>query len=111
MDTLENAKLHFQQKETKHIEVPEWGDDNGPLIIYAEPLTLNDKQKIYKKAKEGELVALAYVLIWFAKNKDGEKLFTIEHKRVLLNSVDPNIVADIANQILEAKSIEELKKK
>jgi len=111
MSILDNAKQHFQQKETKHIEVPEWGDENGPLIIYAEPLTLNDKQRIYKKAKEGELISLAYVLIWFAKDKDGEKLFTIEDKRALLNSVDPNVLADIANTILDAPSVEELKKK
>lgn len=111
MSIIENAKQHFQQKETKHIEVPEWGDDNESLIIYAEPLTLNDKQRVYKKAKEGELLSLAWVLIWFAKDKDGENLFTIEHKRALLNAVDPNVLADIANQILEAPTVEELKKK
>ena len=111
MDIIENAKQHFQQKETKHIEVPEWGDENGPLIIYAEPLTLNDKQRVYAKAKDGDLIALAFVLIWFAKDKDGEKLFTIEHKHALLNKVDPNVLARIANIILEAETIDQLKKK
>ncbi len=111
MGTLDQAKQHFQQKETKHIEIPEWGDDNGPLIIYAEPLTLQDKQRIYKKAKEGELVSLAYVLIWFAKDKDGEKLFTIEDKRTLLKAVDPNVLARAANIILEAPSADDIKKK
>ena len=110
MGVLDNAKQHFQEKETKHIEVPEWGDENGPLIIYAESLTLQDKQRIYKKAKEGELISLAYVLIWFAKDKDGEKLFTIEDKRALTTSVDPNVLANIANKILEAPEIEDLKK-
>lgn len=111
MSILDNAKQHFQEKETKHIEVPEWGDENGPLIIYAEPLTLQDKQRIYKKAKEGELVSLAYVLIWFAKDKDGEKIFTIEDKRALTTAVDPNVLADIANVILEAPDVEDIKKK
>lgn len=111
MSILDNAKQHFSEKEVKHIEVPEWGDENGPLIIYAEPLTLQDKQKIYKKAKEGELISLAYVLIWFAKDKDGEKLFTIEDKRTLLNAVDPNVLARAANIVLEAPSVDDIKKK
>lgn len=111
MDVIENAKQHFQQKETKHIEVPEWGDENGPLVICAEPLTLNDKQRVYRKAKEGELLSLAYVLIWFAKDKDGENLFTIEHKHALLNAVDPDVLSGIANQIFGAPSVKELKKK
>ncbi|MDY6790536.1 MAG: hypothetical protein SWH54_04625 [Thermodesulfobacteriota bacterium] len=111
MDIIENAKQHFQQKETKHIEVPEWGDENGPLIIYAEPLTLNDKQRVYKKAKEGELLSLAWVLIWFARDKNGENLFTIEHKHALIHAVDPAVLSKIANEIMEAPTVEELEKK
>lgn len=111
MDIIENAKQHFQQKEIKHIEVPEWGDENGPLIIYAEPLNLNDKQRVYQKAKDGELLSLAWVLIWFAMDKDGENLFTIEHKHALLNKVDADVLSGIANQILGAPTVGALKKK
>ena len=111
MDVIENAKQHFREKKTKHIEVPEWGDENGPLIIYAEPLTLNDKSRVYEKTKDDELLALAYVLIWFARDKDGKNLFTVEHKHALLNAVDPNVLSGIANRIMEAPTVEELKKK
>ena len=40
MSAIDRAKAHFKSLQIKAIEVPEWGDENGPLIVYVEPFTL-----------------------------------------------------------------------
>ena len=39
---IERAVAHFSAQEFRAIEVPEWGDDDGPLVIYVEPFTLRE---------------------------------------------------------------------
>ena len=53
----------------------------------------------------------ADVLILKAEDKEGKKLYTLEDKPTLMRSVDPEIVARIAQQILDVIPIEEWEKK
>ena len=36
---MDRIRSHFDAKETKVIEVPEWGEEGAPLYIYCSPLT------------------------------------------------------------------------
>ena len=36
---IDRAVAHFSAQEVRTIEVPEWGDEDGPLVIYVEPFT------------------------------------------------------------------------
>lgn len=99
MDAIDLVREHFASLGTRKIEVPEW-----KLTIYATPVTLAEKNRLYRKSKESDMELLADVLIMKAQNEKGEKMFTIEHKATLLNKADSNVLARTANMILAADS-------
>ena len=107
---IDRARAHFSDQGTRRIEVPEWGDENGPLVIYATPFTLAEKKKLFRLAKDNDLDLLAYTLIHKALNKDGEKIFTLDDKHALVNSVDANVLARAAAQLSDSASVEDLEK-
>ena len=86
--------------------MPEW-----KLTIYAAPVTLAEKNRLYKKSKESDMELLVDLLIMKATDANGQKLFTLEHKPTLLNKADSNVVARVSNAILadEAPKADELK--
>ena len=105
-DILDKAKEHFKSIDRKIIEVPEWD-----LTVYAKPLTLADKRKLTRTKKPDDVTLFADVLILKAEDKDGNKLYTLENKHTLMHSVDPEVVARVAQQILEVVPIEDWEKK
>lgn len=107
MHVIERAKTHFSSKEVKVIEVPEWGDENSPLLIYATPMTLAEKRKLFHGTKETDIFVLVDLLIMKAKDQKGDPIFTLEHKRDLTTSVDPDVIARVSNEILQSISVEE----
>ena len=103
---LDKAKEHFKSIDRKIIEVPEWD-----LTIYSKPLTLADKRKLTRTTKPDDVTLFADVLILKAEDKTGNKIYTLEHKHTLMHSVDPEVVARVAQQILEVVPIEDWEKK
>ena len=99
---LDAAIDHFTNMETQSIEVDEWinPETNEPFKIYWEPLNLKQRAIIYKRAKNDDYTSMVFALIYGAKDADGNKLFTIEHKQMLMTQVDPTIVSTIAKKIL-----------
>ena len=104
---LERARVHFGDLGVKSIEIPEWGDEKGPAVIYVTPMTLAEKRKLYKTGANSDLGVLADVLILKAKDADGNKLFTIEDKHALLNEVDSEVLTRVAQEILAARPVDE----
>jgi hypothetical protein len=101
MDAIDLVREHFASLGTRKIEVPEW-----KLTIYATPVTLAEKNRLYRKSKDNDMELLADVIIMKAQNEKGEKLFNIDHKPTLLNKADSNVVARTANAILAVDSPE-----
>jgi hypothetical protein len=110
MKAIENAKKHFAEQDVKVIKVPEWGSDDEPLMIYSKPLTLAETSKLYKMSREDDLTMMAYVLIYKALDSNGDKLFSLEDKQALLNSVDREVLMRVAQEITGQEPIEEVKK-
>jgi hypothetical protein len=106
MDAIDLVREHFSSLGTRKIEVPEW-----KLTVYAAPVTLAEKNRLYRKSKESDMELLVDLLIMKATDANGQKLFTLEHKPTLLNKADSNVVARVANAILadEAPKADELK--
>lgn len=106
MDAIDLVREHFASLGTKRIEVPEW-----KLVVYSTPVTLAEKNKLYRKSRENDMELLVDILVMKASNENGEKLFSMDNKITLLNKADSNVVARVANAILsdEAPSAEELK--
>ena len=106
MDAIELVREHFAALGTRSIEIPEW-----KLTIYSTPVTLAEKNRLYRKAKDNDMELLVDVLISKATDKDGNKLFNVDHRMTLLHKADSNLIAKAANFILSeaAPSVEELK--
>ncbi len=110
MKVIDRAKAHFDTLDVKKIIVPEWGEDDKPLEIYAKPLTLQETQKLWAMAKDSEMTMLAYVLIYKALDENGDKIFTLEDKQALLTKVDRNVLIRVSNEIMAEAQPEEVKK-
>lgn len=91
--------------------MPEWGEEDTPLVIYSKPLTLQETTKLYRMAKDDDMTMLAYVLIFKALDEDGNKLFSLEDKTTLLNKVDRNVLIRVANEIMAEQPEAVVKKK
>jgi len=103
-DILNRAKQHYKDKlnnEIRTVEVPEWGDESGPLKIYVKPANLAIRDKIYKFASKGSLEALVETIILRAKDSDGLSLFTPADRKTFINDVDPDVIARVAGEISE----------
>ena len=117
MSVIDRVKTHFETLKTIKIEVPEWKDEtDNASIFYSEPLTLEEKNKIFQKSNNfQDLTVLVDLLIMKlqVKNDKGElkKAFQPEDKFSLRKKADSNVIATIANRILADTNYEEAEKK
>jgi len=117
MSIIDRVKSHFETLKTITIEVEQWKDEHGNAsIFYSEPLTLEEKNIIFKKSNNfQDLTILVDLLIMKlqVKNDKGEmiKAFDVNDKFALRKKADSNVISTIANQILLDSSYEEAEKK
>ena len=117
MSVIDRVKSHFETLKTITIEVEEWKDENGnPSVFYSEPLTLEEKNIIFKKSSNfQDLTVLVDLLIMKLqiKNEKGDmiKAFNPEDKFALRKKADSNVISNIANQILADTNYEDAEKK
>tara|TARA_R100000808_G_scaffold10233_1_gene27338 strand:+ start:368 stop:721 length:354 start_codon:yes stop_codon:yes gene_type:complete len=117
MSVIDRVKTHFETLKTITIEVEEWKDEHGNAsVFYSEPLTLEEKNVIFKKSNNfQDLTVLVDLLIMKlrVKNDKGEmkKAFEPEDKFSLRKKADSNVIATIANKILADTNYEDAEKK
>jgi len=117
MSVIDRVKTHFESLQTLKIEVEEWKDENGnPSVFYSEPLTLEEKNILFKKSSNfQDLTVLVDLLIMKLQVKDDKgqmiKAFSLEDKFALRKKADADVVALVANKILSGTSFEEAEKK
>lgn len=104
---LDRAKRHLKGEPTKIITVPEWPDDDGePTKIYARPLTLNERNRIFAAAKQGDLAMFAEAIILKATDENGQRLFSPAHKHTMMREIDANVLETIGQKIMGDKPTE-----
>ena len=111
MNTIDRVKAHFESKGVKKIEVAEWGEEGKPLVIYAQPMTLAETRNLFKGAKNDDLGVMVDVVVLKSKDSEGNKIFKLDDKLVLLNNADPSVIARVSKDILDSTSYEEAEKK
>ena len=117
MSVIDRVKTHFETLETITIEVDEWKDEHGnSSVFYSEPLTLEQKNIIFKKSNNfQDLTVLVDLLIMklMVKDDKGEmkKAFEVEDKFALRKKADSNVIATVANKILLDTNYEDAEKK
>lgn len=105
MSAIDNVKAHFQSLETLTIDVPEWD-----LTIYADPVTLKEKNRLFKMAKNDDMAFFIHVLIMKAKDEAGNSHFTLADKHDLMVKADTDVITRVANQILRVENDEDWEK-
>ena len=112
MKLIERAKSHFESLGVQSIEVEEWADEDGkPSIIYWNPITLAEKNKLFKASNNlNDVSILADVVIMKAIDKDGKKLFSIEDKILIMNKVDSDVLSKVATAMVQSITPDEVKK-
>lgn len=91
----------------KRIEVPAWGEEGKPLVIYSTPFTIADLKKISKHAKKDPTEALVYTVIFKALDERGNPAFDIEDKQWLMTEESSDVLSDVVNQMNESEGFEE----
>lgn len=110
-DLIGRMKRHFADLGVQTIEVPEWGEEGKPLVIYFKPITLGEKQRLMTLGeREGYIARLADALVMKALDADGKKLFTIEHMPALRNSVDPDVLSRVVARMMASPSADDMGK-
>ena len=112
MSVIDRAKSHFENLGTQSIEVPEWKDDDGkPTVLYWNPITLSEKNKLFKKSDNlTDVSILADIVIMKSLDKDGKKIFKLDDKMDLLTKVDSDVLSRVATAMVQVISPEEVKK-
>lgn len=102
-DILTLARAHFDKMRGQTIEVPEWGDDSGPLVAHYDPPTLRVRQAITHRAGKLESRQMALTVILCLKGADGKPVFRDDAPTLaaLEGQVDPKVVARVAQVILQ----------
>lgn len=109
MSILDRAKAHFDSQGVKKIEVPEWPDDKGnPTVLYASPVSMNDRVALRKAADGDEAEFMVRLVILKCELEDGTKAFDLSDKPMLMKKVDPNIIQRIAAKIAEAPAVDDM---
>ena len=111
MSVIDRVKEHFESKGIKKIEVAEWGEEGKPLVIYCNPFTLAEKRNLFKGARTDDLAVLVDAIVLKAKDEEGNKLFKLDDKKVLMNSADPEVIARVSTEMLNTVSLEDAEKK
>lgn len=96
--------------ERKRVDMTEfWGEGS---IIFATPLTARDITRITRRHKDFQsnpsIEAMVDLLIWKAEDENGDKVFTVEHRPMLIRRPLPEITAAIA--VIEGVDTEDVEK-
>lgn len=100
-------------RERKSVEVDEWGEDGVPLTIYFTEVTARDVDRIQRKHKDflanPTIAGMVEVIINKAEDAEGEKMFTLEDKPVLMG--EPlGLIASVFGVAFSGLSVEEQEK-
>ena len=112
MTVIDRMKDHYARNRCTRIEVKQWADDTGaPLVIMADRLTVADQNRLERlKARFTDLELLVEVLIRWARDENGEALFTVEDKHALMHHVDAEVLAGVVQRICNPDNFDDLKK-
>jgi hypothetical protein len=112
MSAIDQVKAHFSRLSVRAIEVPEWGEDGKPLVMYVKPTTLAEKATLYQIGEDhGMAQKNAHNIVMKALNAQGEKLFSIEDKHALMHEADAGVVLRVVLEINAAPTPEQIEKK
>ena len=100
--------------QRSRIEVAEWGDDDAPMVLYATPLLCGEFNRLQKKHPDflnnQTIEALVDLILMKSQDTDGEKVFDLEDKPVLMRQ-PVSVVSKVAAGLMgDMSSVEDAEK-
>ncbi len=96
-----------------HIEVEEWGEPGAPEKVYFGPLLAGELNRIQRKhpsfLQSASFEAMVELIVLKAENGQGEKLFTLEDKPILMRE-QVGVISRVAAEMMSGPTVEELEK-
>lgn len=108
---IERAVKHGKRvrKTLRRHEIPEWGEDGKPFVGYSRKDTLGERNKIWPFIIRDDMEAYAWTVAIRLLDEKGDRLFTDDDVRDLINGADGDVVIRVANEITaSAKAAGEL---
>lgn len=101
------------ERQRSVTEIPEWGEGDEPMRVYAGAVTGQDMDKISRKhpdfLRTPTMEAQVDMIILKAEDENGEKCFTLEDKMVMLNE-PASLISNIFASVFSASTVEEQEK-
>ena len=99
MSVLDKAKAHYQNKlseEPREIKIPEWD-----TTAYIKPaMSLQRLGEVMEAANSGKSAeTMVLTIIYRLIDEDGKPIFRKVEKSELMRQTDPDVLAEIVNQI------------
>jgi hypothetical protein len=111
MSLIDRIRAHYRAPGVLKLEVEEWGEGGKPVVVYYNPINLEERQKFRAAAdRDGDVLAYVEVLVLKALDEKGGKLFTIEDKRWLRKEADPDVIRRIGLRMMMVPSVEDQEK-
>lgn len=111
MNELALLKDDFQAQLEADPQSVEVKLKNGKTLkVYWKPSNLKTRDAIFKRVGQGTLEAMALTVVKRALREDGERMFKEADLFELMNSVDPNVIADICKAMNAPVTVEDAEK-
>jgi hypothetical protein len=111
MSIAERIKARTSVK--RHIDVAEWGEEGKPERVHFGPLLAGELNRIQRKhptfLQSASFEAMVDLIVLKAENGQGEKLFTLEDKPVLMRE-EVSVISTVAAEMMSAPSVEDHEK-
>jgi len=98
-------RIRRGSKEQTRIEVPEWGAEDEPFVIYARPWTLKDSAAIAHVSDGPQ--SFVEILIRKAMTEGGDPVFNREDKLDLMACGSASVVMRVAMAIHDHATVED----
>lgn len=106
-------RITARTSQKRHIEVPQWGEPGSPEKVFFGPLLAGELNRIQRKhpsfLQSASFEAMVDLIILKAETGQGEKLFTLEDKPVLMRE-EVAIISTVAAEMMSGTSVEEHEK-
>lgn len=106
-------RIAARTSQKRHIEVPQWGEPGTPEKVYFGPLLAGELNRIQRKhpnfLQSASFEAMVDLIILKAENGQGEKLFTLEDKPVLMRE-EVAVISTVAAELMAGTSVEDAEK-
>jgi len=111
MSIAERIKARTSQK--RHIEVAEWGENGNPERVFYGPLLAGELNRIQRKhpsfLQSASFEGMVDLIILKAENGQGEKMFTLEDKAILMPE-EVEVISRVAAEFMSGTSAEQAEK-